>query len=103
MIPEKPSARDDSARIVLTRLLSAVPDEVFDAWLDTDSMREWMCPGDIVRTTARIDARVGGTFRIEMEEASGARYVHDGQYRELRRPEQLASTWISGMTAMRPR
>jgi uncharacterized protein YndB with AHSA1/START domain len=85
-------------RVEVKRLLSATPEEAFDAWLDPASIREWMCPGQIVRTTAQVDARVGGRFRIEMEEAGGARFVHDGEYLELRRPHRLAFTWVSAAT-----
>ena len=92
------TAERDATKIVVTRALSASPAEVFDAWLESSSIGEWMCPGQIKRTSAQVDARVGGAFRIEMEEPDGTVYVHEGEYLELRRPERLAFTWISEAT-----
>jgi uncharacterized protein YndB with AHSA1/START domain len=33
--------------IVVTRVLSASPEEVFDAWTDPKSLAVWMCPGSV--------------------------------------------------------
>lgn len=31
--------------ITVRKIFAASPEEVFDAWLDPEGMREWMCPG----------------------------------------------------------
>ena len=77
----------------VVRRLPASPEEVFDAWLDADSLREWMCPGTIQVSVVEVDPRVGGRFRIVMGSTE-----HTGEYRELRRPDRLAFTWISEHT-----
>jgi uncharacterized protein YndB with AHSA1/START domain len=88
----------DADKIVLRRLIRWEPGDVFDAWLDAESVSRWMCPGEIVRTEASIDPRVGGAFRIDMHEAGGATFSHEGVYLELERPRRLAFTWVSAMT-----
>jgi len=87
-----------SLRIV--RRLPARPEEVFDAWIDAESLRVWMCPGEMRVVAVDVDARVGGRFRIVMRGAQGD-VEHTGQYREIRRPERLVFTWTSRITAGR--
>ncbi|HKA30139.1 MAG TPA: SRPBCC domain-containing protein [Candidatus Binatia bacterium] len=81
----------------IVRRLLATPDEVFDAWTDADSIRQWMCPGETRVTVAEIDARVGGRFRIVM--STGDWHMeHTGEYLEVRRSERLVFTWRSSTT-----
>ena len=80
---------------------SASPERVFDAWLDANSVREWMAlpfsalggrPVDVRRV--EIDARVGGRFTFsDMREAGEA--VHWGTYLEIDRPRRLVFTWFT--------
>lgn len=48
----------------LERILSASPAEVYDAWLDPDTLRFWLAPGGIQITNAEVDRRVSGHYRI---------------------------------------
>ncbi|HEX9878074.1 MAG TPA: SRPBCC domain-containing protein [Gammaproteobacteria bacterium] len=75
-------------------------ERVFDAWLDSRSVREWMAAalksfglsGDIRRV--EIDARVGGRFTFsDMRE--GGEALHWGTYLELDRPRKLVFTWFT--------
>ena len=80
---------------------SASPERVFDAWLDANSVREWMAlpfsalggrPVDVRRV--EIDARVGGRFTFsDMRENGEA--VHWGTYLEIDRPKRLVFTWFT--------
>jgi uncharacterized protein YndB with AHSA1/START domain len=54
---------DQRSSIRLVRVLPAPPEEVFDAWTDPESIREWMCPGAIYETAATLDVRVNGAPR----------------------------------------
>lgn len=78
----------------VSKLLSASRDEVFDAWLDPDGMREWMLPGTVKHCDVMLEPRVGGRFHIFMKSA-GADYMHTGEYLVLERPSKLAFTWVS--------
>jgi len=53
----------------IVRRLPAPPEDVFDAWIDPESLRIWMCPRET--RVAAVDARVGGRFRIVMRGAQG--------------------------------
>jgi uncharacterized protein YndB with AHSA1/START domain len=81
----------------IVRRLPAAPGEVFDAWIDVDSLTQWMCAGTSRVTAAELDPRVGGRFRIVMSGERGDT-EHTGEYRELRRPHRLIFTWVSKNT-----
>ena len=80
----------------LSRRIAASPDEVFDAWTRAEAVNQWLVPGPVT-TRARIDARVGGRFRIEMINGEDHN-PHEGEYLRLDRPRLLEFTWISKYT-----
>lgn len=90
-----------SDEVVIHRLIAAPRERVFAAWLDPQSVVQWMQPGDVARATAEIDARVGGKFRIVMEHGRGGA-EHWGEYLEIDPPSRLAFTWTSEHTDLQP-
>ena|ERR1700741_4154328 len=79
---------------IVRREIRASAEELFDAWLDPESLAVWMQPGDTKRTTVSVDARVGGQFEIVMHHPNGP-IPHRGSYREIDRPRRLVFTWNS--------
>jgi uncharacterized protein YndB with AHSA1/START domain len=86
-----------SAAVVVRRVIAASAEDLFDAWLDPEALAQWMRPGTINSTVARVEPRVGGTVEITMQGQSGL-IVHKGVYRHIERPKRLVFTWISGPT-----
>jgi uncharacterized protein YndB with AHSA1/START domain len=79
----------------LERIIPGRPEEVFDAWLDSETLKRWMTPGPGMSVPeASVDAVVGGGFRIVMQ-AGETRLPHEGVYRVIDRPRRLVFTWIS--------
>jgi uncharacterized protein YndB with AHSA1/START domain len=78
----------------IVRIIAATPEEIFDAWTDAKSVEQWMLPGDIERSPAQMDPRVGGRFRIDMI-SRGKTYPHSGEYLRMERPRLIEFTWIS--------
>lgn len=81
----------------LSRIMPGRREDVFNAWLDAHGMRAWMCPGDIIETTAEINARVGGRFRIVMRGEENT-YELTGEYVEVDPPRRLSFTWEANVT-----
>ena len=81
-----------SNELSITRVLSATPEEAYDAWLDPQSLTEWMVPIPGGRTEAQVDARIGGGFLIVMY-GDGTRYPTRGEYLRLERPRLLEFSW----------
>ena len=80
--------------VTVRRTLAASCEEVFDSWLVTEGMREWMRPGPVTDCEVTLEPRVGGQIRIVML-APGAQIVNTGEFRVLERPSKLQFTWIS--------
>jgi len=78
-------------------MLPASPAEVFAAWTDPESIRQWMLPGDVGAIEVELDLRVGGSLRLVMRGESGD-HVITGEYREIIPPHRLAFTWASAVT-----
>jgi uncharacterized protein YndB with AHSA1/START domain len=81
--------------VVVRRVLPAPPDVVFAAWLDPESVREWMTPAGTAELT--LDPHPGGAFRLVMS-GGGTEIEHTGKYRAIVPPELLQFTWRSRFT-----
>ena len=84
----------DDYSVTVRREIAAPAEDLFDAWLDAESLGSWLRPASIRETRAETDPRVGGEFRIVMvNEASST--VISGTYLEIDRPRRLVFTWSS--------
>ncbi len=72
------------------RVLKAPPSRVYKAFLDPAAMCKWLAPAGYTCTVERMDAKVGGTFRMKFTEFdSGASNAFGGTYLELVPNEKL--------------
>ena len=83
-----------SAAVVVRRTIAASAEDLFDAWLDPAGAGAVDAPGTIQSTVARVEPRVGGSYEITMQAASGP-ILHKGVYRVIDRPRRLVFTWIT--------
>ncbi|MDE2573344.1 MAG: SRPBCC domain-containing protein [bacterium] len=82
-----------SHRLVMRRTFKASRARVFAAWTTPEVLKSWLAPGDLTAPEATLDVRVGGTYRITMEQPDGERFAVGGVYREIREPERLSFTF----------
>ena len=92
-----PASGIETGKIVVRRTIAATVDELFDAWLEPESLAQWMRPGAIRPSSVKVDARVGGAFEVVMHYAEGP-LRHHGEYRVIERNKKLAFTWYSDAT-----
>jgi uncharacterized protein YndB with AHSA1/START domain len=90
----------DEYSLTVGREIAAPAEDLFDAWLDAQSLGSWLKPSGVRETRAETDPRVGGTFRIVMVDDESSD-VHTGIYREIDRPRRLVFTWSSPATRFR--
>jgi uncharacterized protein YndB with AHSA1/START domain len=85
----------DSTTLRLERTFDAPAPEVFDAWTNPEVLKRWWAVDPNGRTpVAEVDLRVGGGYRLTMEDAAGEQaHTVRGEYREVSRPERLVYTW----------
>ena len=91
---------DDPPVLKITRILNATRQEVFAAWTDPASVQQWLCPEAASVARVELDVRVGGAFRIDMQDQDDY-VIHTGIYREIKSPERLVFTWVSKYTQHR--
>ncbi len=87
MAEAKPS--DGFVRVTVERHFDATPEQVFDAWLNTDVARRWLFTSpDGATDHVEIDARVGGSF-VFVDKRDGKPVEHQGTFLEIDRPHRL--------------
>ena len=91
----------DEFTLTVRREIEAPPEDLFDAWLDAESLGTWMKPGGIRETRAETDPQEGGAFRILMVRGDSDEVLHTGTYRVIDRPRRLVFTWSSPHTEFR--
>lgn len=68
----------------LHRVLRADPERVYRAFLDADALAKWLPPHGFTCKVHRLDASVGGTFRMSFTNfGTGHGHAFGGEYREL--------------------
>lgn len=83
---------ENSLRI--ERRFDATPEEVFDAWTSPEVLRRWWAVHpDGSTPVAEVDLRVGGRYRLMMEQPDGTKHTVGGEYREVNRPNRLVYSW----------
>lgn len=80
--------------LTLSRRLNATPEQVYAAWTEPKQLICWFGPENINAIThAETDVRVGGRFRVIMEDDKGEIHNVNGVYREVVANERLKFTW----------
>ncbi|MEO3386637.1 SRPBCC domain-containing protein [Mesorhizobium sp. CAU 1741] len=83
----------ETVSLQVKRRFAASSERVFDSWIVPEIARRWIFSdqnGEIV--SARVDARVGGTFSFVRRDANGD-LEHVGEYLEIDRPRRLVFTF----------
>jgi uncharacterized protein YndB with AHSA1/START domain len=88
--------QEHNLKLQLTRVFDAPRELVFQAWTDANQFQQWFgaaaCEGATLQS-AKVDARVGGKYRLQVRRTDGEFYTTVGVYREVKPPERLVFTW----------
>jgi uncharacterized protein YndB with AHSA1/START domain len=83
-------------KLQLTRVFDAPRELVFRAWTDVNQFQRWFgaaaCEGSSLESV-KMDARMGGKYRLQVRRADGEYFTTVGTYREVKPPERLVFTW----------
>jgi uncharacterized protein YndB with AHSA1/START domain len=86
-------AVEASPTLEVRRTIRAPRQRVFDAWTTPEELKRWHAPGPLTVTLAEIDLRVGGSYRIHMQQPDGTVHQAIGVYREVDPPRRIVYTW----------
>ena len=76
----------------IERTFDAPRELVWKAWTDPARVREWWGPEHYDCPDAKIDLRVGGSYRFAMRGPDGATHWSGGVYREIVPVERIVCT-----------
>lgn len=79
--------------LLIRRVFNASPQRVYEAWTDPALAQQFLCPGDVKIAEIELDVRIGGSYRIVMQQPDGERLVVGGVYREVLPAQRLSMTW----------
>ena len=86
----------NNIQLRLTRVFDAPRELVFQAWTQADHFQQWFgaaaCDGASLQSV-KVDARVGGKYRLQVRRPDGEYFTTAGTYREVNAPERLVFTW----------
>lgn len=80
-------------RLVVRRRIMATPMRLFDAWTNPDQLQAWWGPPGVHCLSADIDARVGGSYRIDNQLPDGRVVRITGRFLAVEPPHRLSFTW----------
>ena len=82
-----------SGTVTLHRVLRAPAERIYRAFLDADAMCKWLPPHGFTGRVLSLDARVGGTYRMQFTNFSnGQTHAFGGEYVELVPGERIVHT-----------
>ncbi len=79
--------------LVIRRTYGVPPERVYAAWTDPQLAQRFLCPDEVKVAEIELDPRIGGRYRIVMQQPDGERIVVRGVYRDVRPVERLSMTW----------
>ena len=78
----------------MERVLPAARPGVFAAFSDPKQLLKWWGPQGFSIPSLKFQARVGESYRIEMQPPEGDSFYLTGEFREVEPPARLAYTFI---------
>lgn len=91
--PVPAAGPEGETTLQVTRRFKAPREAVFKAFTDPETLRRWWGPPGFTCPVARVDARPGGRYYIEMVSPTGSVHRLGGTFREVSPPGRLVYTW----------
>ena len=82
-------AAKDEPTIVVTRLVDAPRELVWQAWTEPQHIAQWWGPNGFTNTIHAMEVKPGGVWRFIMHGPDGTDWPNKIVYREVVRPERL--------------
>lgn len=86
------SADSSDRELVLSRVVDAPREKLFQGWTDPTLIPQWFAPAPLTTTVHEFDARPGGAFRVTMRDPGGTEYPANGVFLEIVKNERIVTT-----------
>ena len=92
MTTPKATTSTEGRDLILTRMINAPPEKVFNAWTVPALLKQWFAPLPWTTTKVETDVRNGGSSLIVMRSPEGKEYPGHGVYLEVVKNHRLVFT-----------
>lgn len=82
--------------LVITRLLNAPRELVFEAWTDPDHIKHWWGPNGFTNTIHTMEVKKEGVWEFVMHGPDGTDYKNKSIYKEIIKPERIVFEHVTG-------
>jgi uncharacterized protein YndB with AHSA1/START domain len=83
----------DELALEIERVLPAAPAVAFHAFIDPSELAKWWGPEGFTIPSLSFPARVGDSYRIEMQPPTGDPFALTGEFQEVDPPARLTYTF----------
>jgi uncharacterized protein YndB with AHSA1/START domain len=81
--------------LVMTRLLNAPRELVWEVWTNPDHIKNWWGPVGFTNTILKMEVKPGGEWQFIMHGPDGTDYKNKNIYSEIIKPERLMFAHVS--------
>lgn len=85
---------EDKLEVVISRVFDAPRERVWQAQTNPDLVSRWWGPKDYEMIVEKLEARVGGKWRILHVDLQGKEHWFNGEYKELIELEKIVRTFV---------
>jgi uncharacterized protein YndB with AHSA1/START domain len=89
---ENAGTKSTDRELVLTRIINAPPEKVFQAWTTPEIMKQWFAPKPWTTARVELDLRPGGSTLVVMRSPDGNEFPNPGIYLEVVKNQRLVFT-----------
>ncbi|MBF6642124.1 SRPBCC domain-containing protein [Flavobacterium sp. J49] len=82
--------------IIVSRLLNAPIDLVWETWTNPDHIKNWWGPNDFTNTITKMDVIPGGQWKLIMHGPDGTDYDNESIFTEVEKNKKIAYHHFSG-------
>ena len=82
--------------LLITRLLNAPRELVWEVWTNPEHISQWWGPKDFTNTIDKMDVKPGGEWNLVMHGPDGTDYKNKSIFKEVVEPERIVYEHISG-------
>ena len=82
--------------LVITRLLNAPRELVFEAWTTPDHIKHWWGPNGFTNTIHTMDVKKDGVWEFVMHGPDGTDYRNKSIFKEIVKPERIVFEHVTG-------
>lgn len=82
--------------LTIRRVITARPERLFEAWTRPELLQQWWGPAGVRCTSAEVDLRPGGAYRIGNTLPDGRVIWISGEFEVVESPHRLSYSWRTG-------